>query len=359
MELFYELLQVALGKRDKLSYNPSAKECSILYEISQRQAVVGVAFHALNRLVSQGQKPASKILYDWIGQSEQIKVRNETLNHRCVELIKMVADAGFRSCILKGQGNAILYPEPLLRTPGDIDLWAEGSHEKVRNWVISKYPEVHDGNLHIEYPAFKDVTVEIHYKPGYSVVSKYDKRLQKWFERHAEEQFSHKVIIEGYEVCVPTAEFNAVQQMQHMMRHFVVEGIGMRHIIDYYYILKELHKNVFDENFEYLFKQLGILRFTSGIMWIEHAVLGIDEKCLVVPPSRRIGKIILNNVMAGGNFGHYRKENIVRQKSILTRGLIDACRMIKILPVQPSEVMCRLMKKIGNVRSIGMAMSLK
>ncbi len=346
------MLQVALGQRDRLSYTPSEKEWTILYEMSQRQAVAGVAFHALNRLAKQGQKPASKILYDWIGLSEQIKARNEILNRRCVELCKMVADAGFRSCILKGQGNATLYTDSLFRTPGDIDLWVEGSHEKVRNWVISKYPEVHDGSLHIEYPAFKDATVEIHYKPGYSVVSKYDRRLQKWFERYANEQFSHIINIEGYEVCVPTATFNAVQQMQHMMRHFVVEGIGMRHIVDYYYILKELQKNVINEDYEYVFKQLGILRFARGIMWIEHVVLGLEEKYLVVPASQRIGKIILNNVIAGGNFGHYREENAVRQKSILMRGLIDACRMIKILPVQPSEVMCRLMRKIGNVRSI-------
>jgi hypothetical protein len=39
-------------------------------------------------------------------------------------------------------------------------------------------------------------------------------------------------------VDVPTAEFNAVFQMAHIMMHFFIEGIGLRHFVDYYYVLK-------------------------------------------------------------------------------------------------------------------------
>ena len=42
---------------------------------------------------------------------------------------------GFRCCILKGQGNALLYPDPYMRTPGDIDIYLEGGRKRIMEYV--------------------------------------------------------------------------------------------------------------------------------------------------------------------------------------------------------------------------------
>lgn len=357
MELFYELVQIALGTKEGiLSRTPSEREWYRLFEIAQKQAIVGITFAALDKLATYGQKPPIALLYEWFGQSEQIKKQNQLLNRRCGEITKLFADADFRTCILKGQGNTLMYPEPLLRTSGDIDIWVEGDRDDIRRFVFSKFPNATDGDMHIEFPIFGDVPVEVHYKPRYSSVPKYENRLQTWFGEQANEQFSHTVNLDGSEICVPTAKFNAIQQMSHMMGHLISEGIGMRHLMDYYYVLKELRKGGNTDDYAVLFKYLGLDSFASGIMWIEHKVLRIEKELLIVPASERIGKIILKSVMEGGNFGHHREENKIRNKSILWRGLIDAYRMIRIMPIQPAEVMYRLMEKLGNVKSMKLAM---
>ena len=125
MELFYELVQIALGQREKLSRKPSDTEWDELFTLSQKQAVTGVTLIALDKLSQQGQKPPVNMLLEWIGQSEQIKSQNLLLNKRCGEITKLFSDAGFRTCILKGQGNALMYPDQLSRNSGDIDLWVE------------------------------------------------------------------------------------------------------------------------------------------------------------------------------------------------------------------------------------------
>ena len=140
--------------------------------------------------------------------------------------------------------------------------------------------------------------------------------------------------------------------MSHMLGHFVSEGIGMRHLIDYYYVLKKLHEDGVKEEFSSIFSHLGLFSFSRGVMWIENKILGLDEKKIITPISEGAGRIIFNSMMAGGNFGFYRAENIIRKKSIFKRGLIDAYRMIKIVPVQPSEVFYRLKHKICNVESM-------
>ncbi len=356
MELFYELVQIAVGtKEGVLSRTPSEKEWYRLFEIAQKQAVVGMSFVALDKLATYGQKPPIALLYEWLGLSEQIKNQNQLLNRKCGEITKIFADAGFRTCILKGQGNAMKYPEPLLRTSGDIDVWVEGNRDDIRSFVVSKFPNAIDGDMHIEFPIFGDVPVEIHYKPRYSSVPKYENRLQTWFDEQANEQFSHTVILDGSDICVPTAKFNAIQQMSHMMGHFISEGIGMRHLLDYYYVLKQLHNEGVKENFISLFNHLGMLKFARGMMWIEKEILGLNEECLIVPTSENVGKIILVGMMDGGNFGFYRADNIERKSSIGKRGIIDAWRLLKIMPVQPSEVICRLGDKIFNVSSMKLA----
>ena len=360
MFLLFELIQVAFGNKEKLSREPSDDEWIELYSMIQEQAIAGVLFMGLDKLEPHGQKPPLSVLYDWIGQAELIKTRNREVNKCCVELSYLLEESGFRSCILKGQGNARMYPNPLLRTSGDIDVWVDGSREVIRNFVILRCPGAHDGTLHIDFPIFEDMPVEVHYKPGYSIVPKYDKRLQRWFQGQAEMQFTHRVMLDGEEVCVPTVEFDAVHQMQHMLRHFIVEGIGLRHLIDYYYLMQSLYaENSDTANIGETFRFLGMDRFASGIMWIEKEILGIDERLLLVPVSERVGRIILEGVMAGGIFGHYRKENKERRKSVLRRGLIDAWRMMKIMPVQPREVIYRLMGKIRNVKSMKEAIGIR
>lgn len=256
MTLFYELIQIALGNRSVVIRTPSEAEWHDLYKMCQKQSVTGVAFEALESLNVQRQKPPLDLLYQWIGDVEQIKQQNLRVNRRCVEISRMFADAGFKACILKGQGNARMYTNPLARTSGDIDVWVdvdgrckkEDVRNKVDQFVHSRFPGVKGGRMHIEFPVFDDVAVEVHYIPRYMYAPWHDRRLQAFFREKAEEQFCNQVTLEGVEgTCVvPTVEFNLVQQLSHMMSHVMGEGIGLRQFIDYYYVLRQFR----DESLE-------------------------------------------------------------------------------------------------------------
>ena len=355
VDLFFELVQVALGSRERLSKKPTSDDWSDLYTLSQEQAVSRVVFTALDKLSQTGIKPPINLLFEWIGESEQIKQQNLSVNKHCYELCEILSNAGFRSCILKGQGNARMYMDPLSRTPGDIDVWVEGNEDAVRNFVLSQCPDAQDGIMHIDFPIFDDVDVEVHYKPRHLVVPKYDKRQFQWLQDIAEEQFVNRTNLYPLDkkaVSVPTVEFNIVHQMSHMMGHMSAEGIGIRHLIDYYYVLKELCNDKLNENYEQLFNYLGMLRFAKGIMWVEHQVLGMSPDCFIVQPSEKIGKLILRDVLDGGNFGRYRKTHYLREKGMIWRVIIDTHRLIRLFPVQPSQVSWRLINKFVKVSRI-------
>ena len=101
--LFFQLIQVAIGRRDSLSRVPSAKEWCALYGLSVMQAVSGVCFCGVQRLPKEQKACLHESLrMQWLALATQIKQRNEVMNRRCVELQRMLEKEGMKGCILKG-----------------------------------------------------------------------------------------------------------------------------------------------------------------------------------------------------------------------------------------------------------------
>lgn len=348
MKRYYELVQVALGSREKLTQTPLEKDWTHFFVLSQKQAVAGVVFTALDKLSNIGQKPPLNLLFEWIGLSEQIKAQNEILNSRSREITSLFAEAGFRSCILKGQGNALMYPNPLTRTPGDIDIWVEGERSTIKNFVLSRCPNAKDGPLHITFPIYKDVEIEVHYIPRKTSIPRYNTRLQRWISERADKQFSNNVLLNERYISVPTLTFNTVFQMSHIMGHFFVEGIGLKQFVDYYFLLKKLHCEGCEKNFEELFNYLGMLKFAHGVMWIEKEVLGLEPECLIVCEDEKIGRIILKEIEEGGNFGQHDERYTIRRKGVIGRGVADLYRLLKLFWYFPENVIWKVIRKAEN-----------
>ena len=349
--LFFELIQVALGEKECLTKNPSEQEWKEMFDMAKKQAVVGIAFLALNKLSEVGQKPPLPLLYEWIGLSEQIKAQNKIVNSRCIEITKLFADAGFRSCILKGQGNALMYADPLSRTSGDIDIWIVGRRDEIKRFVISRTPDVFECYHHIDFPIFDDVVIEIHYTPCtcLSIIS--NKQFQNYCKKQISTQVCNVVDLPNGvgHIAVPTRDFNLVFQMAHIMYHFFIEGIGLRHFIDYYYVLKS--EAIKDEViYKNLFHKFGLLRFAQGVMWIERVCLNLSSEYLILEPDEKIGKVILKEMIEGGNFGQHDERYAQRKNGYLMRGLTDTCRLIKLAKYFPSETIWKIVRKVENQR---------
>ena len=162
----------------------------------------------------------------------------------------MLREDGLRCCILKGQGNALMYPNAYSRNPGDIDVWVNASREQITEYA-KKHFELGDDirYQHIE-TSVDGVPVELHFFPCTMNNPIYNAHLQKWFKRNADLQCSNVVSLpDGIgDIAIPTTAFNVVYQLTHLYHHFFDEGIGMRQIIDYFLVVNDFSKNVFLNN---------------------------------------------------------------------------------------------------------------
>ena len=184
-----------------------------------------------------------ELLLQWMAESQMLVKANVRLNDAAIQVSEWFLKKGFRTCILKGQGNALMYPNPYSRTPGDIDIWVEGGDKRVISFVRSISPHEKACYHHIEFPSYKGVEVEVHYRPSFLLCFWHNRKLQKYYERVEEQQFSHRVMLgEQGEIAIPMVEFNLIFQLTHIYAHLMNEGIGLRQLVDYYYVLCDFYK---------------------------------------------------------------------------------------------------------------------
>ena len=224
-----------------------------LYSFASKQALLGLCFEGIERLGKEypeelKQNPIGReLLMTWMGKAQQIRRQNMKVNAVAGKLFSMLREDGLRCCILKGQGNALMYPNPYSRTPGDIDVWINASRERIMEYAQKKFELGDDIRLQHLETSLDGVPVELHFFPCSMNNPLYNARLQKWFKRNADLQCSNVVSLpDGIgEIAIPTTAFNVVYQLTHLYHHFFDEGIGMRQIIDYFLVVNDFSKNVF------------------------------------------------------------------------------------------------------------------
>lgn len=391
-QLFFELIRFALGNVDSLSHIPKPKEWKMLYEMAKKQSLVGICFAGVQKTLSdsplKGEDPSvigmPEMLYlTWMGMAAKIQQRNEVVNGQCVELQRMMANDGFQSCILKGQGVAMVYPEHLrgLRQSGDIDVWAKPMEavadgrmvmtaEERRKRICeccmrldSQYDRTKEGELHTSVKVFPDSDVEWHFTPSFMSSPSANKRLQKWFEEQwmvcvktNEERKTKDVNLDlnanvnlnlndnpsinhgstnlttsapsSINLQTPSVEFNLVYLLHHIFRHYLYEGVGLRQVMDYYFVLQTakitqegqtpMYKNVMET-----IREFGMEKFAGALMWVIAHVFGNEDDGfdkltnrdknenhkpsslnLLCEPDEKRGRRLLEVIMEGGNFGH-------------------------------------------------------
>lgn len=309
MVLLFELIQLALGNRKELSKVPSDKEWNAVFEEAGNQAVAGICIAGVDWLTVHGSRfmvnMPLELKLEWIGLSEQIRQQNAHVDKQTAQIWRLLKEDGLDAAILKGQGIATLYGTELgeLRQSGDIDIWVKGGYEKVCDYVQRTHPTDDVAYHRFHYDYFEDTEVEMHHRPTLMRNLLDDRKLALWYNSFGADSF---VYLEDKGFAVPSVEFNRIFILTHIYRHFLFEGIGLRQVMDYYFVLK--HEMVQGSMFKVqeikLLKELRLMRFAEAMMWILHTQLGLEEQYLICGVNEKEGRFVLSEIEHTGNFGY-------------------------------------------------------
>lgn len=330
--LFFELIRVALGTQDKLTRPPTRDEWRLIYDTAKKQSLVGVCFAGVQKLVHQQQGPPEMLYLTWMGMAAKIQQRNEVVNRQCVELQARLSADGLRSSILKGQGVATLYAEHLrgLRQSGDIDIWVPCGMKRAMDYAVGIEGRVEYDYINAHLHVYDDTEVELHWRLQAMENLRLNKKLQKWTGEHVEDILGElSVLPNGETLVVPSVEVNCFYILLHAYHHAMSEGLGLRQLMDYYFVLRYAQTKGFSgskvQEFQALLKEFGMMKFARGVMWLLHEVFGMERECMICEPDEKEGRFLLNEVMTGGNFGHHDE----RMKKIGTGKMVSVMNEVQ------------------------------
>ena len=442
--MIFDFLKYCLDRKDKMSNVVADIDWQQLYSFASKQAILGLCFDGIERLGKEypeelKQNPIGReLLVTWMGKAQQIRRQNVKVNGVAAKLYSKFREDGLRCCIPKGQGNALMYPNPYSRTPGDIDVWVNASREEITEYAKKHFKLGDDIRYqHIE-TSVDGVPVELHFFPCTMNNPLYHARLQKWFKRNADLQCSNVVSLPdgAGDIAIPTTAFNVVYQLTHLYHHFFDEGIGMRQIIDYYHVVCDFYKvyqnsskitpslftikegstshpdpltlrgeggnrptrcseplrskdggpskvspdcagwdrrgvsgdtgsvscssasgssitsvssasttdssastalNVVQRELKYL----GLWKFAGAVMYVLKEVLGLAEDKMIVPMDEKRGRLLLAEILDGGNFGrHFTKYAGFTHQSMGKKYFLKIWRNMHFVRYYPAEALC-------------------
>lgn len=358
--IFFDFLRFCIGATSEIPASVKDVDWKVMYGLAKKQALIGVLFHGIQQLPKE-LAPDGDLLIVWMGMTQRIKQQNMRLFMDSAKVCKNFKDAGFRNCILKGQGNALLYPDPYMRTSGDIDIYLAGCRNRVMQYINKVCPNQVMRYHHVDFPVMK-TPIEVHFTPSYMFFPVHNRRMQKWFKEVMDLQCSNVVTLpDGYgEITVPTMNFYVIYILSHLYRHVFTEGIGLRQLIDYYFVLRNTDCNITNKAvLQRELKHLGLWKFAQAVMYVLYETLGLPEEKMIAPIDENEGRFLLAEIMQGGNFGQFdtrlgSKENEGKLHRYLRMSLRNL-RFVKHYPTEAlSEPLFRtwfaLWKKIHGIR---------
>ena len=430
---FFAFLKYCLGYKENMSRVIAGMNWHELYSFASKQALLGLCFEGIERLGEEYPEELKlnpigrELLMTWMGKAQQIRRQNRKVNAEAGKLFSMLREDGLRCCILKGQGNALMYPNAYSRNPGDIDVWVNASREQITEYAKKHFEIGNDIRFQHLETSLGGVPVELHFFPCSMNNPLYHARLQKWFKRNADLQCSNVVSLpDGIgEIAMPTTAFNVVYQLTHLYHHFFDEGIGMRQIIDYYVVMDDFWKvkesfsqpsrpslpkegstafpkplspqgtgdvtalrcseplrykdggaskpspncagwerlgmegdssatscssttvassSSFAVTLEVIqrdLKHLGLWKFAGAVMYVLHEALGLSEEKMIAPMDEKRGKLLLSEILNGGNFGqHFTKYGHFTQQGMAKKYFLKIWRNMHFVRYFPAEALC-------------------
>lgn len=337
---FFDLIKVAVERKKELSQIPTPEEWEKIYIFAKQQTIVGILFLAIEKLPTE-QRPPKPLLLKWFAAAEFIQEKNCKVNVDAVKICNEFRKDNIRCVILKGQSIAVYYPNPLTRTSGDIDLLLEGGTHRVLKYLHSKGEVRNITYKHVDFDVSVQTEVEIHHNPTYFYNPLHNYRLRKYLSSQ-KDLFNNLVDLPNNagHIYIPTLEFNRYYILQHIFRHYFGEGIGLRQLLDYYYVLLRGGTEESKQRTLELFEQTGMMKFVGATMWVMKEVFDMEDTYLLCSPNEKAGKQLLNEIMLAGNFGKYDSRiDRSNHHKLLPRVCGSIKRKVRFILDYPQEIL--------------------
>lgn len=306
--VFLKLLSESIFDNKKYLENFEGEiDWNIIYRESVSQAVVELIYESVRKLKISNM-PDSELLMNWEEESMVSVMRNSNIMYFHKNLLDIMCNNNIQCCILKGAAAAVNYPNPNLRSMGDIDiLVGEENFERAKILLLENGYVENDYGIPIEHELkfFKDgITIELHKQIPGIPIGNLGNKIREIVKSNIFET-SHTAEIEGISFIKPSVEYNGLVLIFHIIHH-ISTGIGIRQFCDWaLYVNNELTDIIWENKLKPLLIEFKILHLTKVVTKMCHLYLDLPlDKCMwCVEIDDTLCYRLMKNIFSDGNFG--------------------------------------------------------
>lgn len=323
LDAFLLLLRTALWsdctKANLEGFALTPEEWDEVHLMATQQTVTALVFDAVGKLPPQAMPP-QQLLIRWMAEFDAIERINIRMNEALASLVAELQSVGLHPVQLKGQGMADIYPSPLMRECGDIDLYfpRPGERKQAEAHMASLGKQLRhsaDGSVYYVWQGF---TVE-HHPALFDMQSPRARR--RLLQPDLAQFESHRIAGSNVEVDVPVPQTCLILLSAHILKHALGLGIGIRQFCDFARACHVWRDRYDHEQLAQICNEIGLTPWSGLLHKFIHRELHLTEADLPLP-LQRAGidanlRPLWHILLHGGNFGHHAKGATSKSKGVI------------------------------------------
>ena len=353
--VFMDLLKVGLwGKKFDSSLKPLTEdEWEALYKYARNHTVEGIIFDSFS-LIDDTLLPPKNILLRWTVRIDHIERYNKKMNLAINDQTIFFQEIGIQPILLKGQGVAACYLNPLRRVSGDVDWYLSGNDYNRALYEIKKKTEVKQPLDSFGFN-WDGVDVDCH-KRLFDIFSPFKRSYLDHLYK-ADQHHNQLLVVDNSSVRLLSPELQILQVNIHIFKHLLFLGIGLRQLCDSAMLYYRYHDKIDSEVLKDIYSKTGVLKWMHALhkVLVEYLGLPLEYLPFAYPADLDV-RFMFDEIWYSGNFGFYDErlaEESNRNVGWL-RHYLYSFRGIKLYgKYAPEEVFFFTIKRLGvGIRSL-------
>lgn len=325
-----------------------------IYEESKAQAVVLQVLNSVDTTKTTQNTFAEK----WFSLSINYLKNNLAIHSNHNYLHRLMSENNIDYCVLKGSASAVYYPDPVMRTMGDVDFLVHTKDfEKATEILKNEGFAPLNSDTHICHIALKKdkMHFEVHFAPAGMPEGNAGVLIKSYLEDIFET--AQLTEISGNQFMKPCDFHHGLIILMHIYHHMLSEGIGLRHLCDWAAFVNSLENDEFEKLFKEKLTACGLWKFAQILSFLSHKYLNIEYKPFMEKADNELCSELILDIFKGGNFGNKDKNRIFEGTAISSRGKngIKKSKLLQIISNMNSAALtqfaflrkCQFLKPIG------------
>ncbi len=305
LDMFFQLIRLGLGTDKSLEGDFASIDWEEIYQLGVRQGVAPVQFDGLQRLFEEGVSsrvcmPAPALKLKWFGHARQVEGHCSLQFQKAAALADIYAAHGIRTVVLKGIAAGTNYPVPNHRPCGDLDCFLMGDYERGNVIAQESGAAVERDFYKHSHISFKGLAVENHQFCTAIRGSKRAKAFERLLQSLLKEEGTTNIGDTNLEN--PSAMFNALFLTHHAYRHFLSEGIVLRHLCDWAMLLHRQGDKLDWPLFQEHCNTYGLERFAASMTRLAEKMLHVKVPTMYqIEKNDKLDDYLLHEMLFGEN----------------------------------------------------------